>query len=121
LFFSLVATGWVTFAWTVHRLEWGFLYDWFSAPFVERHVGFFLPLILARYVVPLIVARLLLDGAFGHEAPYPGRAVWLLTGWKVASVFLLTIGIASSSSTTEIYLEGAEETAIAFVIAAGLL
>jgi hypothetical protein len=121
LFFSFLAAGWVTFAWTVHRLEWGFLYEWFSAPFVERHVGFFLPLILARYVLPLLVARFVLAGELGGDGAYPGRAVSLIAGWKIASLFLLTVGIGSSSSTTEIYLEGAEETAIAGVIAAGLL
>jgi hypothetical protein len=121
LFFSLMAAGWVTFAWTVHRLEWGFLYEWFSAPFVERHVGFFLPLILARYVLPLLVARFVLAGEFARDGAYPGRAVSLIAGLKIASLFLLTVGIGSSSSTTEIYLEGAEETAIAGVIAAGLL
>jgi hypothetical protein len=121
LFFALIAVGWVTFAWTVHRLEWGFLYDWFSAPFVERHVGFFLPLILVRYVLPLLVARILLAGELGSDMPYPGRAISLVAGWKIASLFLLTVGIGASSSTTEIYLEGAEETAIAGLLAAGLL
>lgn len=121
MFLSFMVTGWVTFAWTVHRLEWGFLYDWFSAPFVERHVAFFLPLILARYLLPLLVARLVIAEELGRETRYPSREVWLLAGWKVASLFLLTVGIAGTSSTTEIYLEGAEETAIAGVLAAGLL
>lgn len=121
LFLSFLAAGWVTFAWTVHRLEWSFLYEWFSAPFVERHVGFFLPLILARYVLPLLVARLVLAGELADDGTYPGRAASFIAGWKIATLFLLTIGIGLSSSTTEIYLEGAEETAIAAVIAAGLL
>jgi Metalloenzyme superfamily len=121
LFFAFLATGWVTFAWTVHRLEWGFLYDWFSAPFVERHVAFFVPLILARYLLPLVVARLVLASELDRKQRYPGRAIWFLVGWKVASLFLMTIGIGCTSPTTEIYLEGAEETAIAGVLSAALL
>lgn len=121
LFLSLLVTAWVTFAWTVHRLEWAFLYEWFRAPFVEKHVGFFLPLILARYLLPLVAARLLLAQVFGRREPYPGRAVQLLAGAKIASLFLVTAGIGYTSPTTEIYLEGAEETAILGVLSAGLL
>jgi hypothetical protein len=121
LFFAFLANGWVTFAWTVHRLEWGFLYEWFSAPFVERHVGFLLPLILARYLLPLIVARLVLAAELGSETPYPARTTWFFVGWKVVSLFLMTVGIGCTSPTTEIYLEGAEETAIAGVLSAALL
>ena len=58
LVFALFATIWIAFGWTVHRLEWGFLYDWFSPPFVEHHVVFFLPAIIARYLIPLFVARI---------------------------------------------------------------
>ena len=121
LFLSLIATGWVTFAWTVHRLEWAFLYEWFRAPFVERHVGVFLPLIIGRYLLPLVVARRLLSSAFGPDEPYPGRAISGFAGLKIASLFLMTVGIGYTSQTTEIYLEGAEETAIAGVLSAGLL
>src|SRR5262249_48155018 len=36
---ALFACGWSEFSFTVHRLEWRFLYRTFHAPFVEHHVA----------------------------------------------------------------------------------
>ncbi len=122
LFFAFFAAGWVSFAWTVHQLEWGFLYDWLSAAFVEKHVLLLLPLILGRYLLPIVAARCLLARELGSgSADYPYGLARLLVGGKVASLLLWTCGIAYVNVTSDLYLEAAQQTGIAVVLWAGLL
>jgi hypothetical protein len=122
LLFALFAAGWIDLAWTMHRLEWGFLYDGFSAAFVERHVALFLPLIVGRYLLPLLAARVLLAREFADaEVTYPFGLSRLLTGGKVITLLLWSYGIAYVSVTSDLYLESVQQTAIAAVLFAALL
>lgn len=120
LLFAWIGTGWISFAWTVHRLEWHFLYDWFDAPFVEQHVWLFLPLILARYLLPLLVARSLLAESLGPPEPEVRRFVFTLASAKVLTLLLFTAGIGWANSESDVYLEAAQETGIGTVLTAGL-
>jgi hypothetical protein len=121
LLFAWFGTGWVSFAWTVHRLEWHFLYELFAAPTVERYVWFFIPLILARYLLPLLLGRALLAESLDHPELDVRRLVWTLAGAKVLTVLLFTAGIGWANPQSDVYLEAAQEAGVGTVLTAGLL
>jgi hypothetical protein len=125
LLFAFFASGWVNFAWTLHRLEWGFLYDFWSAAFVESHVAAFLPLLVGRFALPLLTARVLLTRELaGVAEPGDRRALdlaWLLAGSKVASLMFWSFGIAFVNVASDVYLEAVQETSLACTLLLGLL
>ena len=57
LLLAAAVSAWVTLAWTFHRMEWGFLFDWCEVRFVERNVGFF-ALPIAMGVTMILQQRL---------------------------------------------------------------
>jgi hypothetical protein len=120
LWLAFFSSGWVSFAWTLHRLEWGFLYEFWSAAFVESHVGAFLPLLMGRFALPLLAARVLLRRELGDNRPAlaPG---WVLAGSKVASLMFWSYGTAFVSVASDVYLEAVQETSLALVLLLGLL
>ena len=125
LLLAFVASGWVSFAWTLHRLEWRFLYDFWSAAFVEAHVAAFLPLLAGRFALPLLAARAVLrreldDAADGSSQRALGLA-WLLAGSKVASLMFWSYGIAFVSVASDVYLEAVQETSLTWALLLGLL
>jgi hypothetical protein len=117
--------GWINLAWTLHRLEWRFLYDIWSAAFVESHVAAFAPLLIGRFALPLVAARVLLTREFeGAAQPGDSRALglaWLLAGSKVASLMFWCFGIAFVSVASDVYLEAGQETCLACALLVGLL
>jgi hypothetical protein len=121
LLFGFFASGWVSFAWTLHRLEWAFLYDFWSAAFVESHVAAFLPLLMGRFALPLLAARLLLRRELGVAANRGLHLAWLLIGSKVASLMFWSYGTAFVSVASDVYLEAVQETSLACVLLLGLL
>jgi hypothetical protein len=116
---SLVVAGWVTVAWTLHLFEWKVLYTWFPAAFVEENALFFIPFINGRYLIPVLMARLLLRE--GATADYPRKAVWTALGAKVASFACIVSGIGYVMADSEVYLESIGQVAQLTVYAAGLL
>jgi hypothetical protein len=118
---ALVAAGWVTLGWTVHRLEWQFLYGWFDAVTVERRVALFLPLILVRYAIPLWIARYLLRDDPRVPDDRATSRMMLIGGMKVLSLLAITYGMAFQSLESDVSLEAAQETGIFTVLMLGLV
>jgi len=102
---ALVVTAWSTLALTLHRLEWHVLYDFFAPSFVERHIGLFLPVIVGRYAIPLVLARRLLAEA---------RPEWVTSSWrgafgvaiaKVTTLVLVATGYALFNPTSDLFAQ----------------
>jgi hypothetical protein len=103
---ALVVAAWTTLALTLHRLEWRFLYDLVAPPVVERHVGLFLPLILGRYALPLILARRLLAEARGREGG--GASAYAVAATKVVTLTLVATGYGLFDPTGELFTEAVQ-------------
>jgi hypothetical protein len=103
---ALVVAAWTTLALTLHRLEWRFLYDLVAPPVVERHVGLFLPLILGRYALPLILARRLLAEARGREGD--GASAYAVAATKVVTLTLVATGYGLFDPTGELFTEAVQ-------------
>ncbi len=115
------ACGWCALAWTFHWLEWDFLYDWLDAGFVEVNAGAFIVPIVVRYLVPLVMARVVLARELEGRLAYPQRAAALLAGLKTLSVLLIACGMGYSEADNDFYLEAVQEASIWAVLAAALV
>ena len=112
LLLGTLIAGWVTLAWTFHRLDWGFIFDWFSVRFAEKNVGAFSLVIAFRYGVPLVMARVLLGEMFEGRYRYPQMPITLLAGLKTFSVMLIAFGMAFHHVRSDVYIEAVQQTAI---------
>ena len=105
---ALVVSAWSTLALTLHRLEWRFLYDFVSPPVVERRIGLFLPLILARYAIPLVLARRLLSEARAPESGSTWRGAVGVAGAKLVTLTLVATGYGLFDPTNELFTEAVQ-------------
>ncbi|MBW2522740.1 MAG: alkaline phosphatase family protein [Deltaproteobacteria bacterium] len=121
MMFAIVVAGWVTVAWTLHLYEWKFLYQLWSPTFVEDHALWFVPLINGRYLIPVLMARLVVAEGFGPATPYPRRLVWTGAGVKAISLALVLTGIGYTMADSDVYLEAVQEAAALSVFLVGLL
>jgi hypothetical protein len=101
---ALIVAAWTTLALTLHRLEWSVLYHFFPAPLVERHVGLFLPAIVGRYALPLVLARRLLAETWPADNGSTWNAAAFGMGAKVATLTLVIIGSAILDPTSDPFM-----------------
>ncbi|MFT7624366.1 MAG: hypothetical protein ACI9WU_003553, partial [Myxococcota bacterium] len=116
---SLFAAGWMGFEWTIHNLEWGFLYDVFDAGLVEEHVSFFVPFLLAKYALVVVLIRLLFVATLADDFRLHRRFLWAGAA-RFASLVMFTVGVGAALPATDVYLEGVQQAAIVFVLLLGL-
>jgi hypothetical protein len=101
---ALIVAAWGTLALTLHRLEWHVLYRLFPPAFVALHAGLFGPIIVARYALPLVIARRLLGETRALDGTGAWRAGWGALGLKLGTLVLIVAGYAVLDPTGEPYL-----------------
>jgi len=116
LLLGVLVAGWGTLAWTFHRLEWHFLYEWFAARAVEDKVAMFAPAIVLRYVLPMLVVRTLLAEFFEPAVAYPRRRITMYAGVKVLSLVFIALGLAFTHAGSDVYFEAVQESTIWLVM-----
>jgi hypothetical protein len=118
---GLIAAGWVTLSWGLNSLEWHAAYDFFPPKLVEEYVGLFLPLIVLKYSLPVLISRMLIAEKLKWEQEYPAREMAFFAGFKFATLILITLGLGYYTAGSNVYLEATGELAIFMSLAGGLL
>ena len=118
---GLMAAGWSTVAWTAHGAEWGFLYDWMSPETAERNAAWVVPLILARYALPLIAFRLVMRRELGPLDGPRRQRIWLVVGVKTFSLVVIMAGLAVAVPASSVHLESVLQLAVLAGLLTGLL
>lgn len=118
---GLVISGWVDTCWSSGHLEWEFLASVLSAEFIRSHVVLFLPALLGRYVLPVLVIRAVLRRQLGPEDVGLGRVVLAAWGLKTITVVAQTIGVGLAHRGSGFFLEGLHHTAVLLVLGFGLV
>ena len=117
---SLIVGGWVTMAWTFNNLEWFFLYDWFPETILETSLVFFLPFIVARFTLPVLMIRTSLSEVLPDRNYFARDRVFLLAGLKLLALIMIFYGMGYNSSS-ELFFEGVQESAIWMIMIMALL
>lgn len=115
---TMVAVAWPLVEWRASGLEWNFLYDFVDQQPLEKHVAYFVPLILVRYLLVVFVIRRLLTRELGP----PGRdRVWLVAAAMALAVVPVCFGIASVLPTSHVFSEAVQQICIVVVLTAGFI
>jgi hypothetical protein len=121
LFLGLVGVGWMTLGWGLARVEWGFLYEFVSHDLVSRRIGHFLPLILLRYVFPVLVVRMLVTEVLVGKTTLPRRTIGLALGLKYVVLMATLLGAGASSGGSPQYVGVLAQIGVFLLLVVGLL
>jgi hypothetical protein len=121
LFLGIVGVGWMTLGWSLGRIEWGFLFDFVSPDLVSRRMGHFYPLILIRYVIPVMVIRLLVTEVLLGKTLMPRRLMAFLVGLKYVMSLGILLGIAVTTSASAVYVGALSHIAVFLLLIIGLV
>ena len=120
LLLSVIIGGWMTLAWTLHNLEWFFLYDWVPEAILEKYILLFLPFLVLRFMIPVIMISFILKQFFREKISFSRKQVIFLGGLKLISLVFIFYGIGVNSSSN-IFFEGIQEAVIFMILLFALL
>jgi hypothetical protein len=120
LVLGAMAVGWCMSAWSMSRLEWTFLYRFLDQATLERNVGWALPLILARFAIPVALLRFAIGGG-ADQGGSTGRLAALFLGAKALTVLLVALGTGWVSVKSDLYLEAFQHAGVWLLLATGVL
>ena len=118
---SIIAAGWLTLAWGFYRLEWGFVYDAFPPALVEAEVAWFIPAILLRYALVLVMITLVIARPLGSLLAQTQALTYRVVSFKLASLAAITLGLGAANSGSSVYLEAVQQTSILLTLMLGLI
>lgn len=121
LFLGIVGVGWMTLGWGLGRVEWGFLFDFVSPDLVSQRMGHFYPLILIRYVIPVMVIRLLVTEVLVGKTLVPRRLMAFLVGLKYVMSLGILLGITVTTSASAVYVGALSHIAVFLLLIIGLV
>jgi hypothetical protein len=104
---GLMITGWAGMQWSGTHLEWHAIYEFASAPTVERYVGWFIPWIALKGLLPWIIILWLLRDRLGAFCPLPARSIMIFFCAKMLALLMLAIGLGGIDTYNRSYLETA--------------
>lgn len=113
---AFLATGFFSVSWSIEKLEWGRIYTWFSAGWIERHAIVVVPWLVLKTALPLFIARLVLRRELGAVAVWPAERLRRLVGFKLLTLILVLAGIGASGTVSNVYLEGAQQLTILLIL-----
>jgi hypothetical protein len=120
LLMGCLFSGWVTLGWSLHELEWKILYQFFPPSVVENQVVYFLPIIVLRYAVPVVICRLVLALDVAKGALRDNNFLKQVMASKFISLGVVAIALAEYNPHSNVYLEAIQQLCIWVVIALAL-
>lgn len=116
---ALLASGWSVVAFSFHRLEWQFLYDWLPAPVVEEMVVWLSPLLLGRYALATwVLCRLLSRHGEGAVVKQWPATLGLAA---IVGVVCLGLGLAMVAAESRLYMDAWKHVAVLLGVSIGAL
>lgn len=104
---GLMITGWAGMRWSGTHLEWHAVYEWARASVVENNVGWFIPWIALKGLVPWGIVLWLLRDRLGPAEPLPAQPLLAVFCAKALLLTMLAAGLGGSDTYNRSYLETA--------------
>lgn len=105
--FGLMITGWAGMRWSGTHLEWHAIYEFASASTVENHVGWFVPWIALKGLLPWVIILWMLRERLGDWQRLPAHALLAIFCAKLVSLLMLNTGLGGLDTRNQDYLETA--------------
>lgn len=118
---GLLMAGWASMRWSGTHLEWHAVYEWVSSATLERHVGWFVPWIALKGLVPWFILGWALRERLAAVQPFPAGALLVLLAAKILLLLMVTIGLGDADTFNRSYLEAACVVAVFTVLYLGVI